>query len=81
MGSQIMGGSENLRSSPFNKDQSNETAFSLIHFAGQYLSVLFPHLKIKQMKSLNPESTCFLQKFGYTCEVTLMISLPRELHY
>jgi hypothetical protein len=30
---------ENLRSSPFNKDLSNETTFSLIHLDGQYLSI------------------------------------------
>jgi hypothetical protein len=28
---------ENFRASPFNKDLSNETTFSLIHLAGQYL--------------------------------------------
>jgi hypothetical protein len=28
---------KNLRASPFNKDLSNETTFSLIHLAGQYL--------------------------------------------
>jgi hypothetical protein len=28
---------ENFRPSPFNKDLSNETTFSLIHLAGQYL--------------------------------------------
>jgi hypothetical protein len=38
--SQKMGGgqlTENLRASPFNNDLSNETTFSLIHLAGQYL--------------------------------------------
>jgi hypothetical protein len=28
---------ENLRASPFNKNLSNETTFSQIHLAGQYL--------------------------------------------
>jgi hypothetical protein len=28
---------KNLRASPFNKELSNETTFSLIHLAGQYL--------------------------------------------
>ncbi len=28
---------ENLRASPFNKELSNETTFSLIRLAGQYL--------------------------------------------
>jgi hypothetical protein len=28
---------ENLRASPFNKDISNKTTFSLIHLDGQYL--------------------------------------------
>ncbi len=28
---------ENLRATPFNEDLPNETTFSLIHLAGQYL--------------------------------------------
>ncbi len=28
---------ENLRASPFNKELSNETSFSMIHLAGEYL--------------------------------------------
>jgi hypothetical protein len=28
---------ENFRASPFNKDLSHETAFSVIYLAGQYL--------------------------------------------
>jgi hypothetical protein len=42
---------ENLRASPFNKDLSNETTFSLIHLAGQvkYIKIGVHYLLIQSV--------------------------------
>jgi hypothetical protein len=65
----------NLRTSPFNKDLSNETAFSQIHLNGQYLeraqsspSRLMPYLSFMcmQARAIVPTTVCVSYTSGLT---------------
>jgi hypothetical protein len=57
-----MGGGQNslknLRASPFSKDLSNETIFSPIHLAGQYLQAETQQIALPK-NARNPYEGCF----------------------